>query len=160
VKLVPPETDINTFSFFGITDYCLTVRGTIGIEMACMGVPVLTAGTGRYSHLGFTMDSDSAAQYLDRVKHIQDTPKMSSDSIELARRFAYSLFRLRPWRMKSFEMVKLPLDKTGHPLERNFVPHLGHAREFTAALDATQFAAWLASDRVDFLDQESWTECR
>ena len=160
VKLVHPDTDISTFSFFGITDYCLTVRGTIGIEMACMGVPVLTAGTGRYSRLGFTVDSDSAEQYLDRVKFIQDTPKMSPGSIELARRFAYSLFRLRPWRMKSFEMIKLPLDKTGHPLERNLISHLGHAREFAKAVDATQFAAWLASDRVDFLDLESWTQCQ
>jgi len=156
VKLVHPETDINTFSFFGITDYCLTVRGTIGIEMACMGVPVLTAGTGRYSHLGFTVDSDSAAQFLDRLHSIQDTPAMSPESIELARRFAYSLFRLRPWRMKSFEMVKLPLDKTGNPLERNFVPHLGRARKFTESVDLRQFATWLASDRVDFLDLESW----
>jgi hypothetical protein len=47
VRIVPPDTDINTFSFFEITDYCVTVRGTIGIEMACYGVPVLTAGTGR-----------------------------------------------------------------------------------------------------------------
>ena len=57
-------------------------------------------------------------------------------------------------------MIKLPLDKTGHPLERNFISHLGHAREFAKAVDATQFAAWLASDRVDFLDLESWTQCQ
>ncbi|MGI0014515.1 MAG: hypothetical protein ACREBU_13895, partial [Nitrososphaera sp.] len=67
VKLVPPETDISTFSFFAITDVCITVRGTIGIEMACHGIPVLTAGTGRYSDLGFTIDSKTREEYLDHL---------------------------------------------------------------------------------------------
>jgi hypothetical protein len=152
VKLILPDTDINTFSFFGMTDYCLTVRGTIGIEMACMGVPVLTAGTGRYSGLGFTIDSDSAKEYLDRVRYIHEIPPMSAQAVELARRFAYSLFRLRPWRMQSFEMVKMPLEKTGHPLERNLLPRFQRTCDFAKAPDVVRFAMWLASDRVDFID--------
>ena len=42
--------------FFQNIDFALTVRGTVGCELACYGVPVITAGTGRYSHQGFTVD--------------------------------------------------------------------------------------------------------
>ena len=102
IKIVPPETDIDTLSFFGITDYCLTVRGTIGIEMACRGIPVITAGTGRYSGMGFTVDSSTPEQYLARLARIQDTaPMTGSGDGNLARRFAFMLFKMRPWTMKS-----------------------------------------------------------
>ena len=56
VFFIPAESPISTFSFFGVMDYCLTVRGTIGIEAARMGIPVLTAGTGRYDRKGFTIN--------------------------------------------------------------------------------------------------------
>ena len=49
VKLMRADTGINTFSLFDVADYGLTVRGTIGMELPCFGIPVVTAGTGRYS---------------------------------------------------------------------------------------------------------------
>jgi hypothetical protein len=80
---------------------------------------------------------------------------MSAQAVELARRFAYSLFRLRPWRMQSFEMVKMPLEKTGHPLERNLLPRFQRASDFAHAPDVVRFARWLAADRIDFVDLEN-----
>jgi len=151
VKLVPPETDISTFSFFQVTDYCLTVRGTIGIEMACHGVPVLTAGTGRYAGLGFTIDSGSTGEYLDRLARIEIIPPLSPGEVELARRFAYALFTLRPWEVRSVEMVKAPMEKTGHPLDHNLVAHVTSYAELTAASDFRRFAEWLASEEIDYL---------
>ncbi|MEO8677447.1 MAG: hypothetical protein ABI665_00280 [Vicinamibacterales bacterium] len=96
VKVIPPDTDINTFSLFGLMDYCLTVRGTIGIEAACLGRRVLTAGTGRYDHHGFTTDSDSREEYLARVAAIETLPPLSPVERELAERFAYGALVLRP----------------------------------------------------------------
>lgn len=151
VKLVLPETDISTFSFFPLTDYCLTVRGTIGIEMACHGVPVLTAGTGRYSGLGFTIDSGSIAEYLERLARIQTIPPLSPGEVELARRFAYALFALRPWKVRSVEMVKAPMKQTGHPLDHNLVTHVTSYEELAASSDFRRFAEWLASEEIDYL---------
>lgn len=151
VKLVLPNTDISTYSFFEITDYCLTVRGTIGIEMACHGVPVLTAGTGRYSHLGFTIDSSSPEDYLQRLAYIQDISPMTREQIELARRFAYALFKLRPWPMRSFEIVKMPIGQIGHPLDTNVVSRVDNFDRFSSAPDMRLFAEWVMSDQVDHL---------
>ena len=74
----------------------ITIRGSIGIELPCFGVPVLTAGTGFYSGRGFTVDSASRAEYLARLAPIEELPPLTDREIELARRHAYALFRLRP----------------------------------------------------------------
>ncbi len=149
--IVPPDTPISTYSFFSIADYCVTVRGTIGIEMACHGVPVITAGTGRYSGLGFTVDSSSASQYLERLARLQDQPPMESSSIVLARRFAWGLFQLRPWPMRSFEVVHGSIEDVGHPLVQNVVPCVSSAEEFAAAPDIVSFGAWLRSRAADYM---------
>ena len=51
VRVLPPETKISTLSLFRSIDAGITVRGSIGYELPCFGVPVVTAGTGRYSGL-------------------------------------------------------------------------------------------------------------
>lgn len=96
VHVIPPDTDINTYSLFPLMDYCLTVRGTIGIEAACLGIPVLTAGTGRYDHRGFTLDSESRDEYLARLAALETLAPMTTRERELAERFAYGAFVLRP----------------------------------------------------------------
>jgi hypothetical protein len=150
VKLVTPDTDISSYSFFQITDYCLTVRGTIGIEMACHGVPVITAGTGRYSGLGFTIESATSLEYLDRLADIQNILPPSAKQTELARRFAYALFKQRPWPMRSFEMVKKPIQETGHPLDHNLIPHVRTFSDLRAAEDMREIVCWIKSGAVDY----------
>ena len=63
IKILDHECNISTFSLFKFIDCCITVRGTVGIEAACFGIPVITAGTGRYNDLGFTIDSNNINDY-------------------------------------------------------------------------------------------------
>ena len=104
ITLIPPDSDITTYSLFEATDYCVTVRGTVGIEAALFGSPVLTAGTGRYDRKGFTVDSNSRREYLERLEKIQEIPRLTPAQQELAERFAYSAFLLRPFRLKTFTL--------------------------------------------------------
>lgn len=152
IRVMAPETDISTHSLFEVTDYCLTVRGTIGIEMPCFGVPVFTAGTGRYSGLGFTVDSSSREEYLARVRHIQDYPKLTAEQTLLAKKHAYALFILRPCQFKTFEMVQAPMKKLGHPLDYNVVIRARSFQEMARAEDLEAFARWsVDSEEEDFL---------
>jgi hypothetical protein len=96
VFFIPADSPISTFSLFAVMDYCLTVRGTVGVEAARLGIPVLTAGTGRYDRKGFTIDSETREEFLEKVAHIQEIPRLSTAQQELAERFAYGLFVLRP----------------------------------------------------------------
>lgn len=151
VFLLPAESDISTFPLFELMDYCLTVRGTIGIEAASFGVPVLTGGTGRYDRRGFTVDSASREQYLGRVCNIQDIPPLDPAARELAERFAYGIFVLRPFPLES---ISLEFNKDVSPRD-NFTRSrfkVASAEEWDNAADLNSLAKWLGdSGHEEFL---------
>ncbi len=151
VKLLFPDTDISTWSLFENADYGLTVRGTVGIEMPCFGKPMFTAGTGRYSDLGFTTDSSTKEEFLQRLEHIEEYPAMTQEQTLLAKKHAYALFCLRPWVMKSFR-AKFSYKKKGiHPLDSNLFPVVKSLDELHAFGDLEKFASWVCSEEVDYL---------
>lgn len=142
IRLILPETDISTFSLFSLAHYCLTVRGTVGIEMACFGIPVFTAGTGRYTGLGFTNDSKTPEEYLGKIRKIHEFPSLSPAEQELARKHAYVLFKLRPWQFSSFELVYGPLENLDNPLTHDTLIHLHSYDDLVQAHDLNAFADW------------------
>ncbi len=98
LRIVYPDEKTSPLSFFRISDYGLTVRGTVGVELPCMGIPVLTAGTGRYAGKGFTIDASTVPEYLDRVRNIHLTAPLSRDQVRLATLHAHFAFKARPAR--------------------------------------------------------------
>lgn len=96
LRLLLPEDDINPLSLFKFLDIALTVRGTVGAEIPCFGKPVLTGGTGRYSGLGFTIDSATSDQYLERLRNLDTVVPLSEDQVRRACLHAYLFFRVRP----------------------------------------------------------------
>ena len=142
VQVVAPDTDISTYSFFAVTDYAITVRGTIGIEAPCFGIPVFTAGTGRYSGLGFTEDSATREEYLDKMARIQEFPKLSEEKRTLALRHAHALFDLRPLDFQSFSY------KRGGALVRDDVDiRVRNVEELRSAPDLRTYAHWVLDSR-------------
>lgn len=148
VRVISADSDVSTFSLFGIMDYCVTVRGTVGIEAASFGIPVLTAGTGRYDGKGFTIDSESRDQYLDRIARIHEIPSLSLDQRELAERFAYALFVLRPLALKTVTLEYQKDDKATPVARVNAVTR----EDWLNAPDLRSFADWVADTKqIDFL---------
>lgn len=101
IRVIPADTNISTLSLYSIGDICLTVRGTVGIEAAAFGLSVVTAGTGRYDRLGFTTDVSSRDSYCELLANIANVPTPSEKQVELARRYAYGVFLVRPLEMES-----------------------------------------------------------
>ncbi len=143
VTVIPPDTTINTWSLFAIMQCCLTVRGTIGIEAACMGIRVLTAGTGRYDHRGFTVDSDSREQYLQRLMTLERVPAMTDAERDLAERFAYGAFVARPWPLTTWT-IDHGRDRGASMTVRM---NARSADELRAASDLRALALWAADGR-------------
>lgn len=102
VTLMAADTEVNTFSLFSAIDFGITVRGTIGMELPCFGMPVVTAGTGRYSGRGFTIDPPDISAYQDILASLHKQPRLTNKQIQLARRYAYGAFFMRPYSMRSF----------------------------------------------------------
>jgi hypothetical protein len=154
IHVLLPETKISTRSLYEHADYGVTVRGTPGIEMACFGKPVLTAGTGAYSNLGFTLDSGSADEYLGRIATIDSLALAAAETTELARRYAYAMFLRRPWAPRSFEQVFDFPARGWHPLDRNVVLRRGSVDEVQRAGDLDEWAGWvLDTHEPDFVPE-------
>lgn len=150
IKLMDSEHDISTFSLFTAIDYCLTVRGTIGMEAACFGIPVITAGTGRYDDLGFTYDHNSREAYLSTISNLGKLTKMTEQQIELARRYLYAVLIERPLSLETinFNFVK---DK-----KATLSVSLSHKQADTDSFanDVVILREWLLSNDDDILMSE------
>jgi hypothetical protein len=151
VSVVSARSDISTLSLFPVMDYCLTVRGTVGLEAACRGIPVLTGGTGRYDGKGFTVDSKTPRQYLERIAQLQDIPRLSAVQVELAERFAYGLLLLRPLPLSSIAVV-YDKESTIENLSNPVAINLRIREDWEEAPDLRAFVNWATkSDDEDFL---------
>lgn len=102
VRIVPADTKINPYTWFQLADFGITVRGTSGLEMAALGKTVITAGTGRYEGNGFTVDMEDKSSYVDFLKKLPNISPPFESGVELAKKYAYSLFVLKPFEMTSF----------------------------------------------------------
>ncbi|MBN3040442.1 MAG: hypothetical protein JW867_04880 [Candidatus Omnitrophica bacterium] len=153
VFILTPDIKIDTFSLFEAADYAVTVRGTTGMEFPCFGKPIFTAGTGRYSGLGFTIDSDTKDQYLDRLSRIQDFPGLGDIETIKAKKHAYAIFNLRPWMMESFKAEFNYQKKGAHPLDHNLHPAISSKEELSRAGDLKRFSDWVLNSKdTDYLN--------
>lgn len=154
VRLLLPSTRISSLSLYRHADVGVTVRGTPGLEMACFGKPVVTAGSGHYSGYGFTLDSSDREEYLGRLGAIETlTRPLAPEQRVRARQYAYALLRLRPWRSRSFELRLQYPEKGRHPLDRNFVARARSLAEAERNGDLHRWAAWaVRSEEADYLE--------
>lgn len=147
VRIMPAETEISTLSLFSLIDCCVTVRGTVGIEAACFGVPVLTAGTGRYDHLGFTIDSDSREQYLQRLANAHLISSLNSAQTELALRHAWGVLLARPTKLELIRMRYLPNETAD--LEIDF--KVNTTQQLLELSDLHAMSDWIDSGAEDYV---------
>lgn len=156
VKLIGADDDMSTLSLFKHIDYGVTVRGTSGMELACFGKHCVTAGTGRYSGLGFTLDCADWQQYLDRLASLHKQPPLTSQEVLRAKWHAYASFMLRPWAMKSAR-AEFAYGKGRHSLDHNLHLTVSSIREVEAYGDLASFADWAEGDRTDYLAPDAGT---
>jgi hypothetical protein len=145
VTLVYSNTDVSTYSLFEIADYTVTVRGTVGIESALFGVPVITAGTGRYDRRGFTVDSASRKEYLDKLAHLESIPRLSQEQIRLAERYAYGVFF---WRPLSLSCISLEFERDEKATPRVTV-RCQSREEWLSSPDIRRLADWIADGKAE-----------
>jgi hypothetical protein len=119
IRIVLPEDSINPVSLFAVTDVGLTIRGTVGIELPLWGVPCVTAGTGRYSGHGFTIDPTDLASYEKVLMNLHHVDKLDQRAVDLAKRFFWGLFKGRAWRSKLFECNYPCDDPSTHHIHLN-----------------------------------------
>jgi len=153
VKLLMPDTDISTKSLFELVDYGVTVRGTAGMELPCFGKLTFTAGTGRYSGFGFTNDSNTVQDYLQKMANIQNIAPLDEARILLAKKFAYGVFKLRPFILKSCKCCFKYKKQGHHPLDHNISVTVNSLKGMEKNADFHKFSDWVNDrDAVDYME--------
>lgn len=146
VKIIPADTDINTFSLFHSIDFGLTVRGTIGMELPCFGIPVVTAGSGRYSGNGFTIDPRSPDDFRHTLSNLETVRPLSDGLVSLARRYAFGTFFLRPKQVSFFEFNFHANDYGIGTFAQNSYVRNSSSDPTGKADDMNAIADWMASN--------------
>ena len=154
ISILDPMTGLNTLELLYNVDYIVTVRGTAGIEAAYLGIPCITAGTGRYSHLGFTLDSESRGEYRDRLLSLGKVCYELSDEQRLrAKWYAYAAFELRLWK---FESASTIFNRHIGKLKRlDYNLEINHKVDGT---DLRRFADWVVSGEIDYIEYSNLCE--
>jgi len=147
LHIISTNDGISTYSLFEVMDYCLTVRGTIGLEAASHGIPTLTAGTGRYDRRGFTIDSDTRNEYLSKLENIEDIPPMTDEQREHATLYAYGIFNLRPTPLKVISMSYRRDETASMEIAFNLNPDV----DLKSFYDVKSIRAWIESGKEDYL---------
>jgi hypothetical protein len=154
VKVLFPETEIGSHSLYRFADIGITVRGTPGMEMACFGKPVITAGTGRYSGLGFTVDPSSATEYLEVLGDAASLEPMSHQQVLSAKRHAQAVFVLRHWKMSSF-YSSFSKKQSVKAAEQNLHLRASSMTDLERKGDLKKWAAWAVDRRKpDYVDRD------
>jgi hypothetical protein len=157
VKIMQPDTDINTQSLFQVVDYVLTVNGTVGMEFPCFGIPALLAGTGRYNNRGFTIDAQSRTEYFNYLKNLSSIPKLDAATTELARRHFYHLTVRRQTSLEDIAPMELKrLHEAQSEVHNNISITARSAEEFKKAPSIQRLGEWLAtSQEFDILEPQA-----
>ena len=153
VKLLMPDCDIGTVSLREVADYAVTVRGSVAVEFPPLGIPVVTAGTGRASNFGFTVDSTTRKEYIEKLHTLQSIPKLSQKQINDAECYAYTVLNCRPWILKSFACNYMKSGSGSHPLESNILINAKNWDEIKQNGDLCKISRWISNrDEVDFFE--------
>ena len=147
IRIMPADTIVNTYSLFGIIDYGLTVRGTIGMELPCFGIPVATSGTGRYSGRGFTIDHRSPEEYASTIARLHEVPRLDDEAVRLARIHYHAAMTRRPIAMESFVLDFHANAYSLAELRQNTYVRTRPGSAWTDSADLGFLAKWMLSRR-------------
>jgi hypothetical protein len=151
VHVLLPDSDVSTLDLFGLAAFAITIRGTVGVEAPCFGVPVVTAGTSHYSGRGFTLDSATAEEYRALLARLHEQQPLTDAQVLLAKKHAHALFVRRPLHFTSFRSVIDP-ESRGGPFSHDVELTIRSRAELETAADLREFADWVADrGREDYL---------
>lgn len=92
IKIIPPLSEISTYSLMALCDSALIYSTKTGIELAAGGMSVIVAGEAWVRGKGFTIDASDPESYRNILRQLPLGKGLSAEQINLARRYAYHFF--------------------------------------------------------------------
>jgi hypothetical protein len=153
IGFIYPDTPISPYSWLNIADIGVTTRGTSGIELGALGKLVVTAGTGRYENIGFTVNSNTPQEYEQILQNLH-TIDHTNESQNLGKRFAFATFCLKPF---TLDFLK-PIPREGKQSISSTDDLVYSLNEFEEMPNSiSRFMEWsMKKDEIDFIN--SWPD--
>lgn len=92
IKIIPPLSEISTYSLLELCNSALIYSTKTGIELAAGGMPVVVAGEAWVRGKGFTIDATSPEDYSNILSQLPLKQPLNAEQVSLARRYAYHFF--------------------------------------------------------------------
>ena len=70
IVVIESDAPISIYDLYPIVDMGLVYTSTVGIELSCLGIPVITTGKAPYRDTGVTFDPQDKEMYFDMIKDI------------------------------------------------------------------------------------------
>jgi hypothetical protein len=95
IFLISPDKAINTYAVMSKCDSAIIYATKAGLELTCMGIPVVVAGDGWVRNKGITMDATSPEEYFKLLDQLPLGKRLTESVVQRARKYAYHFFLRR-----------------------------------------------------------------
>ena len=92
IKVIPPDSSISTYVVSALGNAAIIYGTKTGVELVSSGIPTIVAGEAWIKHKGLTIDPTSIPDYFATLDHLPFTERLSSATIQRAKRYAYHFF--------------------------------------------------------------------
>jgi len=103
VFVIPPESEISTYATMATCDSVVIYGTKTGVELSCMGIPVIVAGEAWIRGKGITTDAGSVAEYFAILDSLPLGRRLDPETRARALRYAYHFFFRRMIPLEFFE---------------------------------------------------------
>lgn len=126
VRIIAPDDDVSTFLLYRMIDLGLVHSSSVGLEMALLGKPVLTTGSGvHYEQPGIVLVPTDRQDYAAKLAAQLSGRSTFQPDRELTRRYAYTLYfrksiPFEPLDVDGWEPVGCAIDSLAELAPGNF----------------------------------------
>jgi len=106
IIIIPPESNISTYTVMMQCDSVIIYNTKTGIELAAMGLPIIVAGEAWIRNKGFAFDVDNPKKYLKLLDRLPLQRRMSDKDTLMAKKYAYHFFFRRMIPLECIEPAK------------------------------------------------------
>lgn len=92
ISIIHPEDQITLSDFAHIVNGAVTVYGTLGLELAVTGKPIILCGKTHYAEKGFTFDAQNKEHYHELLNNASQLSTLPPEKILAAQKYAFSFF--------------------------------------------------------------------
>lgn len=115
IVLLNANVPLRAYDLIRKDTIALTYNGTIGMELAAMGAPVLLSAYTRYREAGAVLEVKTLEEYMNLLENPEKLFLFAKNHIELAKKYAYFYF------FKLFVRVPFYKDSEWSALDWNFI---------------------------------------